>query len=434
MKRVHGTVYVKVVAVMLAVIFISVVVPYSIFNVYYKKYAADEIKYFFIQNLKTAARYLQEHDLPLDDMGHLYSAGTFQVLVQPDTEGLVLTPEQKKVLETEEEPILTNWRGEKEVYAAVARYQDVYVIWRLQTDGDGLFQKTHFAGMLALFVSILVGSFIAIIAGRKMTGPIRKLNDATKRVAAGEFSLQLKNPYRDEIGSLINSFNIMTRELASVEMLRSDFVSDISHEFKTPLTAIEGYAKLLVDETDPDERRGYVQIITEETQRLSTLAQNILTLNKLEKGNIPVQRSRVCVDEQIRRALTLCEPKWSAKHLELELELDEAEIEGLEPLLMQVWTNLIDNAIKFSAEGKKIWITLVNEGRHTIFQIQDEGPGIPEIDRNHIFEKFYKGDKSRGSDGNGLGLSIVRRVVEIHNGTISVQNREQGGACFTVTL
>jgi signal transduction histidine kinase len=101
---------------------------------------------------------------------------------------------------------------------------------------------------------------------------------------------------------------------------------------------------------------------------------------------------------------------------------------------MQVWTNLIDNAIKFSAEGKKIWITLVNADRHTIFRIQDEGPGIPEIDRNHIFEKFYKGDKSRGSDGNGLGLSIVRRVVEMHNGTISVENREQGGTCFTVTL
>jgi len=432
LKRLCGTVYVKVVAVMLAVIFISVVVPYSVFNLYYKKYAGDEIEYFFIQNLKTATRYLEEHDLPLNDMEHLYSVGTFRVLVQQDTKGLALTPEQEKMLETEEEPVITNWQGKKDVYAAAARYQDVYVIWVLQT--DSLFQKTHFAGMLALLVSVLIGSFIAVVAGRKMTGPIRKLNDATRRVAAGEFSLQLKNPYRDEIGSLINSFNIMTRELASVEMLRSDFVSDISHEFKTPLTAIEGYAKLLVDETDPDERRGYVQIITEETQRLSTLAQNILTLNKLEKGNIPVQRSRVCIDEQIRRALTLCESKWSAKHLELELELDEAEIEGLEPLLMQVWTNLIDNAIKFSAEGKKIWITLVNADRHTIFRIQDEGPGIPEIDRNHIFEKFYKGDKSRGSDGNGLGLSIVRRVVEMHNGTISVENREQGGTCFTVTL
>ncbi|WP_101910603.1 ATP-binding protein [Marasmitruncus massiliensis] len=432
MKRVYGTIYVKVVAIMLAVIFISVVVPYSVFNLYYKKYAGDEIEYFFIQNLKTATRYLEEHDLPLNDMEHLYNVGTFRVLVQQDTKGLTLTPEQEKMLENEEEPVITNWQGEKGVYAAAARYRDVYVIWILQT--DSLFQKTHFAGMLALLVSVLGGSFIAVVAGRKMTGPIRKLNDATRRVAAGEFSLQLKNPYRDEIGSLINSFNIMTRELASVEMLRSDFVSDISHEFKTPLTAIEGYAKLLVDETDPDERRGYVQIITEETQRLSTLAQNILTLNKLEKGNIPVQRSRVCIDEQIRRALTLCESKWSAKLLELELELDEAEIEGLEPLLMQVWTNLIDNAIKFSAEGKKIWITLVNADRHTIFRIQDEGPGIPEIDRNHIFEKFYKGDKSRGSDGNGLGLSIVRRVVEMHNGTISVENREQGGTCFTVTL
>lgn len=432
MKRIYGTIYIKVVAVMLAVIFISVVVPYSVFNASYKKYAGDEIKRYFIQSLDTAARYLKAHDLPLEDLEHLFSVGTFQVLVQPNTDGLTLTPEQQKTLEAEKEPILTTWQGEKRVFAAAARYQGKYIIWRLQT--DGLFQKTHTAGLLALCASVVIGAFVAVIAGRKMTGPIQKLDDATKRVAAGEFSLQLENPYRDEIGSLINSFNIMTRELASVEMLRSDFVSDISHEFKTPLTAIEGYAKLLADETDPDERRGYVQIITEETQRLSTLAQNILTLNKLEKGNIPVQRSRVCIDEQIRRVLTLCEPKWSAKHLELELELAETEIEGLEPLLMQVWTNLIDNAIKFSEEGKRIWITLVRIDRHILFQIQDEGPGIPECDRNHIFEKFYKGDKSRGSDGNGLGLSIVRRVVEIHGGTISVGNREQGGTCFTVTL
>ncbi len=432
MKRIYGTIYIKVVAVMLAVIFISVVVPYSVFNASYKKYAGDEIKHYFIQSLDTAARYLEAHDLPLEDLEHLYSIGTFQVLVQPNTDGLTLTPEQQKTLETEKVPVLTNWQSKKRVLVAAARYQGKYVIWRLQA--DGLFQKTHTAGLLALCASVIIGAFVAVIAGQKMTGPIRKLNDATKRVAAGEFSLQLENPYRDEIGSLINSFNIMTRELASVEMLRSDFVSDISHEFKTPLTAIEGYAKLLADETDPDERRGYVQIITEETQRLSTLAQNILTLNKLEKGNIPVQRSRVCIDEQIRRVLTLCEPKWSAKHLELELELAETEIEGLEPLLMQVWTNLIDNAIKFSEEGKRIWITLVKADRHIVFQIQDEGPGIPECDRNHIFEKFYKGDKSRGGDGNGLGLSIVRSVVEMHGGTISVGNREQGGTCFTVTL
>ena len=432
MKQIFGTVYVKVVAVMLAVIFISVVVPYSVFNASYKKYAGDEIKYYFIQSIEIAARYLEEHDLPLEDIEHLYSVGTFRVLVQPNTDGLALTPEQQKTLETEKEPVLTVWKDEKRLYAAVARFQDRYIIWSIQT--DGLFQKTHSTGLLALFASVIIGAFVTVIAGRKMTGPIRKLNDATKRVAAGEFSLQLENPYRDEIGSLINSFNIMTRELESVEMLRSDFVSDISHEFKTPLTAIEGYAKLLVDETEPDERRGYVQIITEETQRLSTLAQNILTLNKLEKGNIPVQRGRVCIDEQIRRVLTLCEPKWSAKRLELELELDEAEIEGLEPLLMQVWTNLIDNAIKFSSEGKKIWVTLVHADGHTVFRIQDEGPGIPDCDCNHIFEKFYKGDKSRGGDGNGLGLSIVRRVVEIHGGTISVESREQGGTCFTVVL
>lgn len=432
MRRMLGSIYVKVVAVMLTVIFISVILPYSVFNQCYKTYAIQEIKDKFINGLEVAVQYLDENQLPITDLEKIFGDGFYQVFVKETLEEIELTPPQQNTLKTEKKVVITRVQNKQGRYAVITRYKGYYVIWYLHA--NSLFQKTHNAGLLALGISVLIGTIIAIIAGRKMTKPIRKLNEATKRVAAGDFSVQLPNPYTDEFGSLVKSFNIMTSELASVEMLRSDFVSDISHEFKTPLTAVEGYAKLLADETDPNERREYVKIIIEETGRLSALAQNILTMNKLEKGNIPAQRKRVCVDEQIRRVLTLCEPKWSAKQLELELDLCETEIQGIEPLLMQVWTNLIDNAIKFSPQGGKIRIQLVHADKTCMFQIQDEGPGIPQGDLSHIFSKFYKGDKSRGSDGNGLGLSIARRVVEIHGGTIAVKNIPHSGACFTITL
>lgn len=432
MRKPWGTIYVKVVAIMLIIIIISVIIPYAAFSQYYKKYAADELKNKFLNNLEVTVEYLQDNNLPFEDLEKIFDNGFYQVSVEKSLDAVDLTQQQCRTLQKDKQVILTRLHKPRQVFAAIIRYQEYYVIWYL--DADSFFQKTHNAGLIALCISVLLGTLVAVIAGRKMTSPIRVLNDATKRVAAGDFSLQIANPYPDEFGSLVKSFNTMTKELASVEMLRSDFVSDISHEFKTPLTAIEGYAKLLSDEKDPNERREYIKIIIDETGRLSALAQNILTMNKLEKGNIPAERTLVCIDEQIRQVLALCELKWGAKQLELELDLSKTVILGMKPLLMQVWTNLIDNAIKFSPVGGTIHIRLQNENGYCVFQIWDEGPGIPESDLGHIFNKFYKGDKSRGSDGNGLGLSIACRVIEMHGGKITAENRSPNGACFTITL
>ena len=238
----------------------------------------------------------------------------------------------------------------------------------------------------------------------------------------------------DEIGSLIESFNTMTRELGSVEMLRSNFISDISHEFKTPLTAIEGYAKLLEGDCSPEERREYVGTITDETRRLSVLVANILMINRLDKGNIPSERHPVRIDEQIRHALALCEAGWTGKNLELDLELDEIYFAGYESLLMQVWANLIDNAVKFSPDGGRISLALHQKGGRVVFVICNDGDNIPEESRPHLFEQFYKADLSRGGEGNGLGLSIVKRVAELHGGEVSVENLPGSGVRFTIFL
>ena len=270
---------------------------------------------------------------------------------------------------------------------------------------------------------------------RKLRAIIEDENAFLAGMAAGDFTVRIPAPKRmDEIGSLIESFNTMTRELGSVEMLRSNFVSDISHEFKTPLTAIEGYAKLLEGDCSPEERREYVGTITDETRRLSVLVANILMINRLDKGNIPSERHPVRIDEQIRHALALCEAGWTGKNLELDLELDEIYFAGYESLLMQVWANLIDNAVKFSPDGGRISLALHQKGERVVFVICNDGDNIPEESRPHLFEQFYKADPSRGGEGNGLGLSIVKRVAELHGGEVSVENLPGSGVRFTIFL
>lgn len=432
MKRRPSAIYRKVVAAMLTIIFVADVVPFLILNWTYRNSTVDSMRVQIADTIRTNIQFFEKHDLPLSELSELHGDGIAAVTVQNSPGGLRLDAEQLEQLQQPLNVVFAKYQEQDNLVAAVCTYEGSYIIWQIEL--SGLFRGIHQTGVLLLAVFAVLVTAVTLYVGQRMTKPVRLLDEATQKVAAGDFSIQLKNEYRDELGSLIQSFNTMTRELRSVEMLRSDFISDISHEFKTPLTSIEGYVRLLRDEEEEEARAEYIQVITEETHRLSVLAQNILILNRIEQGNIPQQAERVQVDEQIRRVLTLCEPSWSKKNIELELELDEAQAQGFGALLMQVWTNLIDNAIKFSPVGGKIEITLRHASGRLVFTVRDEGLGIQTEDLGHVFDKFYKGDKSRGSDGNGLGLSIVKRVVEMHDGTIEVQSEPGRGACFTVTL
>ena len=225
----------------------------------------------------------------------------------------------------------------------------------------------------------------------------------------------------------------MAKELKSIEILRNDFISDISHEFRTPLTSIEGYTKLLRDCSE-EERRGYVDIIIEDTKRLSILTTNILTLNRVDNQNISTPMEDFVMDEQIRRAILLLENKWVEKEIGLEIDLENIQYRGNPGLMYQIWINLIDNAIKFSPKGGTIEIRLYEEFGNIIFSIKDNGTGISKEDQKKIFEKFYKGDKSRNTDGNGLGLSIVKRIIEIHHGEILLESSINVGTSIMVKL
>lgn len=422
----------RVAAVILFIILITAAIPYLWFNHISRQGIYQDTKKKIQNSITQMADYLVASGDSLEVLEKIYDDPSLQVRILESLKTLELDESQEQRLKKEGSLfILKRDAASREYCVVVIDYHGQYLMWKFNISST--FGPIHQAAVMSLITSLVLGSIIAVFASFRLSKPIQELDAATQKVAAGDFTICLPERGKDEVASLVRSFNIMIKELRSVELLRSDFVSDISHEFKTPLTAIEGYAKLLEQESDPQERAEYIQIINQEAHRLSTLAENILFLNRIEKGNISAKKTLVRVDEQIRWALTLYEQKWSQKEIALELELEEVSFLGYEAMLSQVWTNLIDNAIKFSPEKGRIFLCLSRQQEGFRFTIRDEGCGIPPEKQSHIFDKFYQADQSRGGEGNGLGLAIVKKLVELHHGKIQVESSSEGSA-FTVIM
>lgn len=285
-------------------------------------------------------------------------------------------------------------------------------------------------------VSILVGTIISNYAGRHPLTAIIAMSNATQKVARGNFDVSLDENIRiKELREMAHNFNLMAKELAGTEILRTDFVENVSHEFKTPLSAIEGYATLLQKkDISAEKRQDYTKKILYNTRRLSTLISNILLLSRLENQEIGIKKESFCLDEQLREILLLLEEGWTEKQLELEIDLDAVDYYGNKDLLAHVWQNILSNAIKFAPENGIIHILLRRENGSLITSITDNGIGMSEDVMRRVFEKFYQGDFSRSSQGNGLGLALAKRIVDLHGGDIAVSSKEGKGTTFTVTL
>lgn len=284
--------------------------------------------------------------------------------------------------------------------------------------------------------AVFVGAGLAILINSFFLKPIGKLCESMKQVSGGDFSIRLsENSKIKEIGELNRSFNAMTEELGQTEVLQSDFVSNVSHEIKTPLNAIEGYATLLQDsDCTEEEKRRYTEKILFNTRRLSDLVGNVLILSKLESGAVDVSEKTFRLDEQIRESLMLLEPKWVEKDIEFDVDLDEIIFTGDKNLLCHVWNNLIGNAVKFSPSGGLVTLRLEDRPDRVTFSISDCGPGIGETAKKHIFDKFYQEDNSHKQEGNGLGLSLVKRILDMSEDKIQVENLPDAGCKFIVTL
>lgn len=287
-----------------------------------------------------------------------------------------------------------------------------------------------------LLISILSGAAIAVGLSKIFVSPMMKLGDAMRKVAGGDFTVRLDctSKIRD-VREVYGSFNTMVKELGNTETLQTDFVSNVSHEFKTPINAIEGYASLLQDSQLTDEQKNaYIDKIIFNTRRLSDLVGNILLLSKVNNQTISLKATTFRLDEQVRQSILALESKWEKKEIEFDIDLDEIEYTGYENILSHVWLNLIDNAVKFSPQNGQIRIRLKQLAGSVTFSIWDNGLSIPEADIGRIFNKFYQGDNSHAFEGNGLGLALVRKIVAAAHGTINVTSSENAGTEFVVAL
>ncbi len=287
-----------------------------------------------------------------------------------------------------------------------------------------------------LCVCLFIGVLVTSLLSKFFFDPIKKLRQAMERVAEGDFSVRLEEKSSSkEIMEIYTGFNLMTHELSATEILQTDFVSNVSHELKTPINAIEGYSTLLQDsENLSGDQQEYVEKILFNTRRLSSLAGSILLLSKLENQQIPTNQTDYRLDEQIRQSIVALEGAWVSKDIELDVEMDAVSYLGNEPMMRHVWDNLIGNAIKFSPAGSLITIRLQKERQELVFTVEDQGPGLTEEAQKHLFDKFYQADSSHRQEGNGLGLALVKRILTIEKGQVTAQNLPEGGCRFIVKL
>ncbi|MEN2465675.1 HAMP domain-containing sensor histidine kinase [Ornithinibacillus sp. FSL M8-0202] len=293
---------------------------------------------------------------------------------------------------------------------------------------------------ISLLLVLLVGSLLIFLASRYLVNPIRKLTIAARQIAKGDFSVRVdkkRSKHQDEVGELIDSFNHMTGELEKIDTMRADFVSNVSHEIQSPLTSIKGFTKAIMDDVVPQEnQKEYLTIIYQEIERMSRLSDNLLRIASLDSEHHPYNPVSYRLDEQIRNSVLTTEPQWTKKHIDIQLDLEPVEIFADKDLMEQVWLNLITNAIKYTDENGVIQIAIQIIGGKITVRVRDYGIGIPKEAIPNLFARFYKVDRSRNRsvEGNGLGLSIVKKILSIHKFNISVESEEGKGSTFTVHI
>jgi len=307
---------------------------------------------------------------------------------------------------------------------------------QLNSENIGMAAKLTFGNVIVL--SVLFTAIDAI--RRKLTTErmTKYIAEAAQKVVQGDFSVRI-SPINslgadENFTEIINCFNTMTEELGSVETLRTDFIANVSHEMKTPLAVMQNYGTLLqMPDLDETKRVEYAKGVTEGSRRLADMMTNILKLNKLEKQQIYPKAEEYDLGEQLCECLLQFENVWEEKQIEIETEIaEDVKVSTDGELLTLVWNNLFSNAFKFTPEGGKVTLVLEATEHHAIVKVKDTGCGMSPETGVHIFEKFYQGDTSHAMQGNGLGLALVKKVVDILQGEINVESTVGKGSTFVV--
>lgn len=318
--------------------------------------------------------------------------------------------------------------------------------------GFSYFYDGEITGKIALYMCFIACILTVILGGIALwhsasyvTNPIAEISKGVQKVADGDFTVQLsfnnihgKNKRKlcpDEISIMAMNFNKMTQELNRMDYMRKDFMSNVSHEIRTPIAAIAGFSEMLVDGgLSEKEQKEYLSYIYQESQRLSRISEAMLNMSRLDNQSIVKLDQEIKVDEQIRRCIISLSEKWNDRNINYELQLEKCTIISNYDLLFQLWTNLIDNAIKYSDPECTIWISTKVVDEHLHFSVRDEGVGISQENLNKIYDKFYQTDESHKKIGTGLGLSIVKRIVELLDGSIACESKLGHGTTMSVVL
>lgn len=307
----------------------------------------------------------------------------------------------------------------------------------LRPDIKMLFTEVHYILGGMVFVMAVISLLSMVVVAKKLIDPITELTAATKKVGEEQFSGTLDISRKDEIGQLAKSFQTMTEKLSENDRMRKEFISDVSHDFQSPLLNIKGYAELLLDDKlSEDSRKSYASVIQSETERLSSLTKQLLLLTSLDQLSSPLGMKTFDLDAQLKE--TIRKYRWllEEKEMSLSMDLDEVRYMGDPAFLEKVWENLILNALKYTETGGSIDILLVERAADIAVTVRDNGIGISEGSIARIFDRFYRADDSRTQEtgGTGLGLSIVQQVVKLHGGKIDVESEKGEGTTFTVLL
>ncbi|MEI4621499.1 HAMP domain-containing protein [Bacillus pfraonensis] len=298
-------------------------------------------------------------------------------------------------------------------------------------------------GEMRIFLALLLGFIVVLsiifiaIAARYIVRPIQTFTKATQKIASGEYDIELDEGRKDEIGTLSTSFKKMTKSIKELDQMRQEFVSNVSHEFQSPLSSIQGFSKTLQSEKMTEtERKHYLQIIEAESKRMSSLCKQLLTLASLDKEEKVLQIKEFDLHKQMKDVIFMLEWKWREKDIAIEFDVPNINITGDENLLHQVWTNIFTNSIKFTDQGETIEFAARELETSVVVSISDNGIGMGQEEIERIFDRFYKVDtaRARNVEGSGLGLSIVKKIVELHHGTISVESKKGKSTTFRIEI
>lgn len=296
----------------------------------------------------------------------------------------------------------------------------------------------HMIGVLSMLVPIVVlVTLVNFLFTRFIYRYLDKISDAMQKVADGDYTVRLDAEKDQPFRELYRNFNTMAEELGGVEMLKNDFINGYAHELRTPITSINGFAEMLLNDDGTlsrEEKRSYLEIIASESRRLADLAGNSLLMSRLDTQKIIPDKKPFSLDEQLRRCSILLSGQWTEKELDMTMDLDEAVYVGDYDLMQHLWINLLTNAVKYTPKGGSITVTLKNEEKFIAVSVADTGKGIPPEDRERIFDKYYQTDKSHSKRGLGLGLAICKRIVQLCNGSLTVESEVGVGSTFTVKL